>query len=105
MDEQELELFQEVQESVKQCKPNCCCKPCPEGGEGFVAESLFIVKHHRIVWAVILVDGTVAFKEVEPEWLEIFAEVILDSPTIFVEFDCCHKIVEYVAHQDKVVPV
>lgn len=104
MDEQELELFQEVQDSVLRCKPNCGCKRCPQGGQGFVEDSLFIVKHHKIMWAVILFDGTVAFKEVSPEWLEIFAEVIMDSTSIFVEFDKCHKIVEYVPHQDKVLP-
>lgn len=104
MDEQELELFQEVQDSVQRCKPNCGCSPCPQGGQGFVEDSLFIVKHHKIIWAVILFDGTVAFKEVTPEFLEVFSEIIADSPSIFVEFDRCHKIVEWVAHQDKVLP-
>lgn len=104
MDEQELELFQEVQDSVKKCKPNCDCYPRPNGGRGFIEDSLFIVKHHKIIWAVILFDGAFAFKEVSPEFLEIFSEIIADSPSIFVEFDRCHRIVEWVAHQDKVLP-
>lgn len=104
MDEQELGLFQEVQDSVKRCKPNCGCTPCPQGGRGFIEDSLFIVKHHKIIWVVILFGGAVAFKEVSPEWMEIFSEVITDSPSIFVEFDRHHKIVEYITHQDKVLP-
>lgn len=104
VNEQELELFQEVQDSVQRCKPKCGCRCFPQGGRGFIEDSLFIVKHHKIIWAVILFDGAVAFKDVSPEWLEIFAEVIMDSPSIFVEFDRCHKIVEYVAHQDKILP-
>ncbi|WP_407312204.1 hypothetical protein [Desulfosporosinus sp. SB140] len=104
MNEQELDLFQEVQDSVQRCRPNCACRPCPQGGRGFIEDSLFIVKNHRIIWVVILFDGAFAFKEVSPEWLEIFSEVIMDSPSIFVEFDKCHKIVEYITHQDKVLP-
>ncbi len=104
MDEQELELFQGVQDSVQRCKPSCGCEPCPHGGRGFVEDSLFIVKHHKIIWAVILFDGTIAFKEVSPEWLEVFSEIVADSPSIFVEFDRCHKIVEYITHQDKILP-
>lgn len=104
MNEQELELFQVVQNSVQQCKPKCGGKICPHGGKGFIEDSLFIVKHHKIIWAVILFDGTLAFKEVSPEWLEIFSEIVTDSPSIFVEFDRCHKIIEWVTHQDKVFP-
>ena len=104
MDEQELELFQEVQDSIQRCRPDCGCRPCPQGGRGFIEDSLFIVKNHKIIWAVILFDGAFAFKEVSPEFLEIFSEIIADSPSIFVEFDRCHKIVEWVTHQDKVMP-
>ena len=104
MDEQELELFQEVQDSVQRCKPNCDCRHCPQGGRGFIEDSLFIVRRHKIIWTVILFDGAIAFKEVSPEWLRIFSEIIVDSPSIFVEFDRCHKIVEYVTHQDKILP-
>ncbi|WP_088228104.1 hypothetical protein [Desulfosporosinus sp. FKB] len=104
MDEQELELFQDIQNSVQKCKPNCNCMPRPQGGRGFVEDSLFIVKNHKIIWAVILFDGAVAFKDVTPEWMEIFSVAIVNSPSIFVEFDRCHKIVEYTLHQDKVLP-
>ena len=104
MDEQELELFQEVQDWVQQCKPNCSCKHCPQGGQGFIEDSLFIVKNHKIIWAVILVNGTVALKEVSPEWLKIFADIVSDSPSIYVVFDRCHKIVEWITRQDKVFP-
>ena len=104
MDEQELELFQEVQDSVQRCKPKCSCKPCPQGGKGFIEDSLFIVKHHKIIWVVILFDGTIAFKEVSPEWLEVCSEIVVDSPSIFVVFDRCLKIVEWITHQDKVLP-
>lgn len=104
MNEEELKLFQDVQGAAQRCKPNCGCKPCPQGGRGFIEDSLFIVRRHKIIWVVILFDGAVAFKEVSPEWLEIFAEIIMDSPSIFVEFDRCHKIVEFITHQDKVLP-
>jgi hypothetical protein len=51
-----------------------------------------------------LFDGAIAFKEVPPEWLEIFSEIIVDSPSIFVEFNRAHRIVEWITHQDKVKP-
>lgn len=104
VNEQELELFQQIQDSVQKCKPNCGCRHYPQGGKGFIEDSLFIVRQHKIIWAVILFDGAVAFKEVSPEWLEVFSEIIVDSPSIIVEFDRCHKIVEYITHQDKVLP-
>lgn len=104
MDEQELELFQEVHDSVRRCKPNCGCQQCPQGGQGDVEDSLFIVKHHKIIWSVILFDGTVAFKEVTPEWLETFSEIVADSLSIFVVYDGCHKIVEWITRQVKVLP-
>ena len=101
---EEQVLFQEVLDSVKCCKPNCGCRFHGRGGKGFIEDSLFIVRRHRIFWVVILRDGALAFKEVTPEWLEIFSDIITDSPNIFVEFDRCHKIVEWITHQDKVLP-
>lgn len=97
-------LFQEVVDSVKSCRPKCDCQYHCRGGKGFIEDSLFIVRRHQIFWVVILFDGSLAFKEVTPEWMEIFSEVITDSPSIFVEFDKCHKIVEWISHQDKVLP-
>ncbi|KLU67562.1 MULTISPECIES: hypothetical protein [Desulfosporosinus] len=104
MDEQELELFQDIHDSIRKCRPNCNCVPCPQGGLGFVEDSLFIVRNHKIIWAVILFNGAIAFKEVSPEWMQLFSVIIVNSPSIFVEFDRCHKIVEYTSHQDKVLP-
>ncbi|MHB8124420.1 MAG: hypothetical protein ACYDEJ_02045 [Desulfitobacteriaceae bacterium] len=104
MEEQVLLELQEVQDSVKCVRPDCVIRHCPHGGKGFIEDSLFIVRRHRIIWVVILFDGAVATKEVSPEWLEIFSDIITDSPSIFVEFDRCHKIVEWITFQDKVLP-
>ncbi len=101
---EEQVLFQEVADSVKCCRPKCDCRFHGRCGKGFIEDSLFIVKRHKIVWVVILFDGSLAFKEVTPEWLGIFSDIITDSPSIFVEFDRCHKIVEWITHQDKVLP-
>lgn len=99
-----LDVLQEVQDSVKNVKPDYAPRHCPQGGKGFVEESFFVVKRHRIFWVVILFNGAVAIKEVRPEWLEIFSDIITDSPNIFVVFDKCNKIVEWITHQDKKLP-
>jgi hypothetical protein len=100
----EEQVLLEVQDSFKNVRPNCSFRRCPQGGKGFVEDSLFVVKRHRIIWVVILFNGTVATKEVSPEWLEIFSDIVTDSPSVFVEFDRCHKIIEWITHQDKVLP-
>lgn len=99
-----LEVLQEVQDSVKNVKPDCAIRHCPQGGQGFVEDSLFVVKRHKIFWVVILFNGAVALKEVSPDWLEIFSDIITDSPNIFVIFDKCHKIIQWITHQDKELP-
>jgi hypothetical protein len=99
-----LEVLQEVQDSIKNVKPDYAIRHCPQGGRGFVEDSLFVVKRHKIFWVVILFNGAIAIKEVSPEWLEIFSDIITDSPNIFVEFDRCNKIIEWITHQDKELP-
>ncbi len=98
-------LLQEVEELVTKVKPQWCRKPWHRhGGKGFVEDSLFVIGHCRIIWLVILADGHVAYKLLSPEGLELYQELILDSPVIFVEYDCDHQIKEFVAAQEKVVP-
>lgn len=102
----EEELLQVVQGIVGKVKPEWLDKHerhC--SGEGFVGESIFFVGDHRIVWIVYLPDlGTFAFKEVSAEGLEIFAQLILQSPTIFVEYNKYHRIVEWLTFQPKEAP-
>lgn len=98
------EMYNEIEECVKKCKPKWIVCPRPHGGKGFIEDSLFIVRRHKIVWVVILFDGALAYKEFSPEMLEVFSEIITESPSIFVEFDRQHKIVEWITHQDKILP-
>jgi hypothetical protein len=99
----EDELLIEIQGCVKQCKPKWVFCPCPQGGQGLIEDSLFIVRRHKIFWVVQLCrTNAIAFREVSPQFMEIFSEIIVGSPRIFVEFDRCHRITEWIALQDKV---
>lgn len=107
MEEEILQEVQEIQDAIARIKPEWGSfhhGKCHEG-KGFVTESIFVVERHRIFWVVLLNIGTFAFKEVSPEWLEIFGVVITSSPTIFVEFVRHHRIVEWAASQPKVLPI
>lgn len=96
------ELLLEIQGCVKQCKPKWVFCHCPHGGQGFIEDSLFIVRRHKIFWVVQLCKkGTIAFREVSPQFMDIFSEIIVGSPRIFVEFDWCHKITNWITIQDK----
>ena len=96
------ELLLEIQGCVKQCKPKWVFCRCPQGGKGLIEDSLFIVRRHKIFWVVQLcITGAIAFKEVSPQFMNIFSEVIVGSTGIFVEFDRCHRITEWITIQDK----
>ncbi len=98
----EDELLVEIQGCVKQCKPKWVFCHCPQGGQGLIEDSIFIVRRHKIFWVVQLCKtGAIAFREVSPQFMEIFSEVIVGSPRIFVEFDRCHRITEWITIQDK----
>jgi len=98
----EDELLLEIQGCVKQCKPKWVFCHCPKGGQGFIDDSLFIVRRHKIFWVVQLCKtGAIAFREVSPQFMNIFSEIIVGSPRIFVEFDRHHKIINWMTLQDK----
>ena len=100
--EPEDELLIEIQGCVKQCKPKWVFCHCPQGGQGLIEDSIFIVRRHKIFWVVQLCKtGSIAFKEVSPQFMDIFSEIIVGSPKIFVEFDRCHRITEWITIQDK----
>lgn len=106
MDEQILQETQEIQDAITKIKPEWSVYHGKHyEGKGFVKESIFVVQRHRIVWVVLLFSGTFAYKELMPEWLEVFASLVTESPRIFVEYDKYHRIKEWVATQDKVLPV
>lgn len=98
---------QEILEYVQNLKPDWAVAQGErhKGGFGFVQESIFSFHCGRALWIVLLCDlETVAFKEVSAEWLEAVSNVVLSSPEIFVEFDRCHRIVEWAALQQKTAP-
>jgi len=76
-----------------------------DGGEDFVDESIFSFSHDGNFWLVITCGGTFAWKEVSSQWVEIFSNLILQSPRVFVEFDFNHKIINWRVLQDKECPV
>jgi len=96
------ELLLEIQGCVKQCKPKWVFCHCPQGGKGLIDDSMFIVRRHKIFWVVQLCKtGAMAFREVSSQFMDIFSEVIVGSPRIFVVFDRCHRIIEWTTIQDK----
>lgn len=105
MDEKLLQEVQEILNAIGQIKPGGVSSYGKHfAGEGFVTESLFIVQRHRIFWVVLLGIGTFAFKEVSAEWVEMFDDLVTNSPWIFVKFDRHHRIKEWVVIQPKEVP-
>jgi len=76
-----------------------------DGGEDFVAESIFSFSKHGNFWIVITCSGAFAWKEISSKWVETFANLILKSPRVFVEFDFNHKIINWRVLQDKECPV
>ncbi|RJQ26763.1 MAG: hypothetical protein C4589_09375 [Peptococcaceae bacterium] len=73
-----------------------------EPGCGWVSKSLFVAEDNRIFWVVLLTEpATFAFLEVSPLWVQYFAELVLESPHIFVCWNSTHKIDFWVAAQEK----
>lgn len=99
-------LLKEVQEIIEKLKPEwgSGLSHCHKDSD-FVRESIFVVGHCRIIWIVLLAHGGFAYKLISAEGLELYEELILESPQIFVEFDRCFQILKFLAAQDKVVPV
>ena len=98
----EDELLLEIKGCVKQCKPKWVFCHCPQGGQGLIEDSIFVVRRHKIFWVVQLCKtGAIAFREVSPQFMEIFSEVIVGATRIFVEFDRCHRIKDWITIQDK----
>ncbi|RJQ27223.1 MAG: hypothetical protein C4589_08780 [Peptococcaceae bacterium] len=73
-----------------------------EPGCGWVSKSFFVAEDNKIFWVVLLTEPeTFALLEVSPLWLQYFAELVLESPHIFVCWNNLHKIVFWVTAQEK----
>jgi len=106
-DPADLEEILEVLENFKEQPKayNFDFDPGKEGasGSGFVTDSFFVATKRGIFWIVRLKGGNFAFMKVTPDWIKFYANIILLSPEIFVEFNKFHRIVLWVAEQDKVI--
>lgn len=73
------------------------------GGKGKAKESVFAFsKGCNWYWIVYLCEKcNFAFQPVTPEWIKVYADLILLSPEIDVEFDLRHRITAWAAKQDK----
>lgn len=95
------ELLEKVQQITQDLGTKWCNHSDDCEGSGFVEDSVFFVRHGLILWIVVLCDSKVAYIEFTPLALENYSKVILESPSIFVKYNKCHKIEDFVGFQDK----
>lgn len=72
--------------------------------EGFATESFFAFGRRCYYW-IVFVNNTFAFMRVSADWIEIYSNVVLESPEIFVEYHCDHRIKAWAAVQTKETPL
>lgn len=71
-------------------------------GRAVVEESFFVATKRGIIW-VVLFDYGFAYMKVSDAWIQVFGNIILLSPQITVAFDRHHRIVLWIAEQDKAI--
>ncbi|MDF9408260.1 MAG: hypothetical protein A4E52_00293 [Pelotomaculum sp. PtaB.Bin013] len=100
----EVNELEEVLESIRSLRPERSIGHYFKGGSGMVRDSFFTFKHHGHYYWVVFVCGleTFAYKRITPEWIELYSNLILLSPEVFVVWDKEHKIIEWAVEQDKV---
>ncbi len=107
--EEEISL-QEILDVVNKVKPGWAMPQDAQGmhhrgGEGFVRESIFTVHRGCGLWIALLCDcDTFACKEVSPDWIHFFADLIMDADMVFVEFDRHHRIKEWAVFEEHDCP-
>lgn len=93
---------------LQECKPdwNPDCKPIDcKCGSDFVEESFFVFKDTGYFWITKLCTKRgFAFKKITADWVRFYANLILLSPVIFVEFDKKHRIIGWRVIQPKKCP-
>ena len=92
------ELLEQVQQITEGMGTKWCNYSDDHEGSGFVEDSVFFVRPGFILWIVKLCDDKVAYIKFESETL---ANLILESPRIFVKYNKCHKIEDFCAFQEK----
>jgi len=102
MEQQERNLLEEAKKIASQLKPGYKTRDLLDCGSGFVEESILSFSKDSCLWVAILcVTGYFAFKEVTPQWVEAYSNLILLSPQVYVEFDINHKIIAWAVVQEK----
>ncbi|MFZ5645040.1 MAG: hypothetical protein ACOY46_15785 [Bacillota bacterium] len=104
MEKQKNPLIDEALRLVSQMRPDLkATRDLCDCGGGFVEESVFSFSKNCCLWVVILCNtGQFAFKEITPDWIKTYSNLILSSPEVFVEFDINHKICAWAVEQDKI---
>lgn len=104
MEEVRMSSLEEVLKILGKLKPHFKMTRHLESGSGLVSESYFTFSHsENYYWIVILCGtGTFAFKEITPEWIKFYSNLILQSPKVYVEWDINHYITDWAVGQYKV---
>ncbi len=92
----------QVLEILGKIKPESnLARHCP--GSGCASESIFSFSHcGNYYWIVIICDsGTFAFKHISPDWIRTYANLILSSTAVCVEWNMNHYITDWTVEQDK----
>lgn len=73
-------------------------------GSGWVRESYFTFSHcGKYYWiAILCAPETFAFKQITPEWVNLYSNLLLSSPEVYIEWDRCHQITDWTVKQSKV---
>lgn len=77
-----------------------------ESGSGVVLDSFFTFSKKASYWIVIVgceYGRTFAFLPIAPDWIQVYAQLILQSPELFVTWDVTRRITSWVAEQTKLV--
>ncbi len=109
MEEEQLSL-QEVLDLVNELKPSWAMPQDAQGmhhrgGKGFVRESIFAFHKGCGLWIALLAECDVfAYKEVSPDWIHYFGDLLMDADMLFVEYDRHHRIREWAVFEEYEVP-
>lgn len=98
---------EDVIKILHECKPDWepDCKPIDCCGHDFVAESIFVFRDCGYFWITKLCGKKCfAYKKVSADWIKYYANLILLSPVVFVEFDKCRHIRSWQVSQCKKCP-
>ncbi|RJX23168.1 MAG: hypothetical protein C4570_00355 [Ammonifex sp.] len=101
MSETEISQVNEVLEILVKLKPQLKLTRHDSSGSGWVSLSVFTFSRTGKYYWIVIVDGTFAFKPITPDWIKVYANLILSSPKVYVEWNIRRQITDWAVLQEK----